>query len=263
MKLRIPRWLNRRPKADPFQAYCPTPLYEDDTFLVSYPKSGNTWVRFLLAHLIHSSDQNGVDFNTIQSIIPEVIRNDDVIATLPRPRIMKSHGYRIRYPRLIYILRDARDVYVSYYFYRRNRLPEGTSFRDFLALDQHYPCRWGEHVQFWLQDSFDPQTTLIVRYEDLIHNCEIELQRMVKFLNLDVSYEMLQGAIARSSFHQMRQIELERGRPYQAQEGADLFVREGKVGGWREFFGEEEKQIFNEREGNLLVKFGYAKDLNW
>jgi hypothetical protein len=34
-------------------------VYPDDTFLVSYPKSGNTWVRFLLANLIHPNEEVG------------------------------------------------------------------------------------------------------------------------------------------------------------------------------------------------------------
>ena len=39
--------------------------------------------------------------------------------------------------------------------------------------------------------------------------------------------------------------------------------RSGKVGGWREKFSEENKQLFKEVAGDLLVKLGYEKDFDW
>ena len=65
-------------------------VYPDDTFLVSYPKSGNTWVRFLLANLIHPNETVG--FANINRLLPAPgVLSKRFLKTLPRPRILKSH----------------------------------------------------------------------------------------------------------------------------------------------------------------------------
>ena len=37
-------------------------IRESDVFLVSYPRSGNTWVRFLLANVVESDAEQPIDF---------------------------------------------------------------------------------------------------------------------------------------------------------------------------------------------------------
>lgn len=263
MKNFISKLLNKPQAAKTFSSYIPKPLYPDDVFLVSYPKSGNTWVRFLLANILQQTSNNSVDFHTVQSIIPEVIRNDAFIQQLSRPRIMKSHAYNVSYPRTIYILRDGRDVYVSYYLYRQKTLPEGMSFKDFLSSATHYPCLWSEHVKFWLDFQKDTDNFLLVRYEDLISDTYQQLQRILNFISLNCDERLIQGAIEASSFSSMKNLEFERGRPYKSQEGAEVFVRRGAVGDWRNFFSSSEKEIFNRNEGNLLVELNYAQNLEW
>lgn len=244
--------------------YLPEKIYSDDVFLVSYPKSGNTWIRFLIANYLKNNSGNNVDFHTIQRIIPEVGRNDEAIKYLPRPRIIKSHATYTKYPKVIYVVRDGRDVYVSYYFYRINWLPPETRFREFLERRDHYPCLWGEHVRSWLFKINKPSNILIIRYEDMLDNCFEQLHKIVKFIGLDVKGEQMQQAVEASSFKNMRSLEMERGRPYKEQErGPDVFLRHGKSGDWRELFGQEEKALFKAREGKVLIRLGYELNNNW
>src|SRR6476646_4264045 len=94
-------------------------VYADDTFVVSYPRSGNTWTRFLIANLLHP-DLN-VSFTNIEKLIPDTSsQSNRALKRTPRPRIIKTHEYfDHRYPKVIYIVRDPRDVVLSYYDFQR------------------------------------------------------------------------------------------------------------------------------------------------
>ena len=73
-------------------------VFPDDIFLVSYPRSGNTWTRFLLGNLIYQNDP--VTFSNIECRIPEIYFNRDrFLRQLPRPRMLKSHeSFQPHYP---------------------------------------------------------------------------------------------------------------------------------------------------------------------
>jgi hypothetical protein len=100
--------------------------YPDDTFLASYAKSGNTWTRFLVASLLHPGDP--MTLVRADELIPSTTLTRRYLNSVPRPRILKSHfpfdpGYR----RVIYIVRDPKDVVVSQYHFKIKRgiLPAG------------------------------------------------------------------------------------------------------------------------------------------
>src|SRR5690349_25152573 len=89
-------------------------LYPDDVYLVSYPKSGNTWVRFLIANLI---SEEPITLLNIEQRIPSVyILPDRELRRVRRPRLLKSHECFVsRYRKVIYTVRDPPDVAGSYY----------------------------------------------------------------------------------------------------------------------------------------------------
>lgn len=240
--------------------WVPGKLYPDDVFIVSYPKSGNTWLRFLIANLLKQEEE--INFHTIHNYVPEVGRQEEIIETLERPRILKSHAPHIpEYSKVIYLIRDGRDVYVSYYFHKLNQLPSGCTFREFLKREDHYPCTWGEHISSWLF-RLSPSNLLLVRYEDLIHDCPKQLKHIANYLGVERTGNQLSLAIEKSSFDNMRRIELEKGRLYKDQ-GPKIFMRKGKSGDWKDFFGQDEKTVFKSREGNILIKLGYEINDRW
>src|SRR5437660_7753546 len=85
-------------------------VFDDDVFVVSYPRSGNTWTRFLIANLLHPEEP--ATFLNIGRLVPDAeVQSSRYMRGIPSPRVIKSHTYfDPRYPRVIYIVRDPRDV---------------------------------------------------------------------------------------------------------------------------------------------------------
>jgi len=98
-------------------------IFGGDVFLVSYPKSGNTWTRFLISNLVYP--EQPANFGNINELIPDPEGlSKRHLARLPRPRVIKSHQYfHPRYERILYVVRDPRDVAISeYHFHRKCRV---------------------------------------------------------------------------------------------------------------------------------------------
>ncbi len=237
-------------------------IHPDDVFLVSYPRSGNTWVRFLLANLLKKAGET-IDFHNIHEYIPEKGRNNDIINTLLFPRIIKTHStYKANFPRVIYLVRDGRDVYVSYYHYRLKILPENCSFSEFLRMDDHSPCLWGDHVESWLNHEGQLSGILLVYYESLLSDPAAELKRMVDFIGIQITEEEINQAVHASRFENMREIDQTKGRKYNLT-GADEFIRKGIKGDWQNQFSLDDIEFFKKREGKVLIALGYEDNPEW
>ena len=216
-------------------------IFADDIFLVSFPKSGNTWMRFLIANLLAN---DAATFSNIERKIPDVYKNTrNQLARISRPRILKTHEYfDPRYKRVIYIVRDPRDVVISYYHHHRK-----TRFiTDDYPIDQ-YVSRfvngqldeygsWQENVSSWLATRYGKQEFLLLRYEDLSEQPEVEVSKVVRFLSLDRSRVEIRRAIDLSSADHMRDLEKKESDLWinTRTTRKDIpFVRTAAVGRWR------------------------------
>jgi Sulfotransferase domain len=217
-------------------------VFDDDVFIVSFPKSGNTWTRFLIANLLHP--QEPADFGNIDRLIPEsegLTRNQ--LKRVPRPRIMKSHEYfNPRFRKVVYIVRDPRDVAVSqFHFYRKRRriaddYPIEHFVSRFVAGDTSDYGSWGDNVASWLVARQKSPAFLLLRYEDMVAQTAPALTRVAEFLGMDASPERVAQAVERSSAEQMRKLE---GKNATASVTRNTrqdipFVRAAGAGGWRQ-----------------------------
>jgi len=223
-------------------------VFPDDVFIVSYPKSGNTWTRFLIGNLIF---QEGVEFSNINEKIPDPVglaRRH--LKRLPRPRYIKSHEpYDPRFQKVIFIVRDPRDVVLSEYHFdiKRRVIEEGFSIDRFVdqfleAKVNHEFGSWGANVGSWMaarkntRDFSNGRSFLLLRYEDMIADPKGELTRVAVFLGLNPSMEHIANAVERSSADRMRKMEESQAHLWSSTKDTRKdkpFVRAAKSGGWK------------------------------
>jgi hypothetical protein len=218
-------------------------IFPDDTFLVSYPKSGNTWARLLIANLL--SPEKPADFRMINRLVPDPSADTKRhFATMPRPRVIKSHFvFDPNYPRVIYIVRDPRDVVISEYHYQRKtrRIDDNYPLEEyvtrFIAGDTYTEnASWGQHVASWIITRDGDPRFLLVRYETLLSDTVGELGRIVKFLNISATPQRLSEVAELSSADRMRNLEAQQSSASSLMKGSrkDVpFVRKAKSGGWK------------------------------
>src|SRR5229473_329689 len=178
-------------------------VFPDDTMVVSYPRSGNTWTRFLVANLLHPGEE--VTFANIERLIPDTSSiSNRALKRIPRPRVIKSHEYfDHRYPKVIYIVRDPRDVALSYYDFQRkyrqveDGYPLSKYVNDFVGghLSSADWGTWGENVGSWVATRQKHPGFLLLRYEDMVVDTERELAKIAVFMGLEPSRQLLANTI--------------------------------------------------------------------
>jgi len=271
-------------------------VWPDDVFLVSFPKSGNTWTRFLVGNLIRGDDR--VSFVNIGHVVPDIAglpRRE--FRLIPRPRVIKSHDcFDPRYRRVIYLVRDPRDVAVSSYYYAKKmkNVPDSTSIHAYVTEDfmqgGDYNGNWAENVGSWLINpenaaSFgtshhngnqaerlgEPELDrlgahghgrefLLVRYEDLLRDTEGGLARIARFLGVEPHPDRIRRAVERSSADQMRKLEVAQSSAWATTRNSrkDIqFVRAAKSGQWHDSLSPESVAAIESAWGYLMKMLGY------
>ena len=235
----------------------------EKVWLVSYPRSGNTWTRFLLANIQHPGKEIG--YRNLEALVPDTYQSswwrEEKVAW--SPLILKSHDlYRPEFEghKVIYLYRDGRDVARScYYYYQRGIITEQWrvrgSFSDYLKLfvqGWNLYGDWKAHLQFWLFSQRGSQV-FSIRYEDLLADTVGNLKKLMRFLNIEVSDDIIVSAVQKSSFKKLQAIREQEGlHPY-------LQGLKGTSGGWKEIFTEDDLELFWQYAGDLMEKLGYRR----
>lgn len=242
---------------------------ENDSFAGEYPKSGITWLRFLLYEILTGKPATWPDVNRV------VIDRAYAAPVFPNGgRMIPTHEpYRREYHKAIYLVRDARDVVLSEYAFEK-ALGIFTGDLDafikaFLKGKVNGYGAWHRHVASWL-DAADAGKVnlLVVKYEDMRRNPEAKLKEIVKFLGVDRDAAAIGAAVENNSIEKMRAKEdsVRKSAPksgktplrtMENKSEGNRFVREGKVAGWRERLTAAQIALIEQHAGPSLLRLGY------
>lgn len=242
-------------------------VYPDDTFLVSFPRSGNTWTRFLVCNLIHPDSP--VNFAELESRIPEIyFVTDRELRAFPRPRVIKSHEcFDPRYKRIIYIVRDPRDVLLSYYEFQLKRrvISDDCSIEEFLPRFMESAVEpklgsWRDHVVSWMATRSGNDNFLLLQYEKMLADTAQEAAKIAAFLGLDTSPERIARAVELSSADRMRKLEKEQADQWRATKKTRQdkpFVGRATSGDWKSRLSEQCVARIESSWGDVMCSVGY------
>lgn len=276
------------------------PIEEHITWLASYPKSGNTWVRALL----EAYRQNGyIDINDIRTGVGDTshawmnmaspVPHDDLgprgqvlvrpvalmhaMVSMKSPRFFKTHFANVQLDRLppfippditeraVYIVRDPRAVAVS--FSKHFGVDQEETVR-VMGDEQADVGGERQHKQFlssWsrhVQSWVNEKTfkVLVVRYEELSANPVAMLGAILEFCGLEVDAERVQRAVDACHISRLQGAEEEHGFLE-----ADLYGLPKKffnAGGqrWHDEFGAKWVRLIEAEHADTMAALGYSID---
>ena len=276
-KIRIDRWLRGK---EEFRK-----LRLADCVIVSFGKSGRTWVRVMLSRFYQVkhglSARHLIGFDNLHkknAAIPKLFfTHDNYIKDYTGNRDSKADFYD---KKVVLLVRDPFDTAVSQFFQWKYRMRPGkkalnqypqhgsdTSVFDFVMDEDAGLPKIIDYLNLWASESSKIKDLLIVRYEDLRADTAQALERIVNFIGTPGSEAEIREAVNFASVENMRQMEEKKtfwlsGSRMVAKDRKNpnsYKVRKAKVGGYRDYFDDQQiarmQQLVAER---LDPVFGYT-----
>lgn len=258
-------------------------LYAADALVISHTKSGRTWLRVMISHLYHlkygTPATELMIFDNLHQLNPQIPRifftRDTRIPTLTR-----KHRYisAATDKHTLFLVRDPRDVAISFYFHVCHRASDRELGRKGIAqsarklpiytfvTDQALGLpRVIEHFNRWHEEMASMNHTLMIKYEDMKADPATVLTQAIGFIDGDFSADDINKAVEFASFENLARKEKDgyfsSGR-LTASDPSDektRKVRRGKIGGYRDYFSQEQNRQLDALVHEQLDSFyGYS-----
>ena len=242
-------------------------LQRADIVVVSFGTSGRTWLRVMISHLfrvMYQLPENAIlgfdNFHNLNKAVPKIFfTHDNYIKDFTGDFDTKEPFYN---KRVVLLARDPRDVAVSQFFQWKFRIkpskvtinnypPQGSdiSLFDFVIGDNGGSMQAvNDYLNLWAGEADKVAAFHLLRYEDLRARPKEELRRLLDFMQVDAGDDQVDAAVEYSSYENMKKMEskqqfrLAGGRmmPRDKDNPDSYKVRRAKVGGYRDYFTDEE-----------------------
>ena len=255
---KIERWLRGR---EEFKK-----LEKSDWVLMSWGKSGRTWLRVMLSRVYQLKGglnaHELLDFDNLKKQDPRLpavfFTHNNYLRDYTGNWESKEH---FRGKRIVLQVRDPRDVAVSQFFQWQFRMrpnkkfindypPHGADIGvwDFVLDKDAGVPRIVDYFNGWARAIPELKDVLIVRYEDMREDPSAVLSSIMEFTGTAVSAEQVREAVDFAAYDNMKKMEQEkffkgsgaRVKPGDRDNPQSFKVRKAKVGGYRDYFTDEQ-----------------------
>jgi hypothetical protein len=241
-------------------------LQQADCVIVSYGKSGRTWLRVMLSRFYQL--KHGLPDNSLIAFDNLHAKNRDI------PRIFFTHDNYLKdctgnadskkdyyQKKVVLLVRDPRDVAVSQYFQwkhrmqpwkkRLNKYPaHGSDISEYqFAMDQNAGLpKIVDFLNLWATEAGKIDQLLVVRYEDMRSDTAKVLGQILDFIGTPASPRETQDVVDFASMENMKKMEQKhtfwrsgsRMVPGDRKNPDSFKVRRGKVGGFSDYFDDDQ-----------------------
>lgn len=242
-----------------------------DVYIISYPKSGRTWLRLLIGKALCDQYQLPASLMldtyrlTQKAGLPVTHFSHDfssILSGFPYqhlPRNKRPYAHK----KVLFMTRDIRDILVSSYFQatRRTDRFEGT-LSEFIRSDKYGVRKVLAFYNSWYAARHIPQAFLHVTYEAMHRDPAAVLSQALTFMaDQPPSDNVLQTAVAFASFDNMRKMEAEghfrdpKMRPANDQDAESYKVRRGAVSGYANYMADADLTYINQTIAQLGCPF--------
>jgi hypothetical protein len=273
---RLERWLRGREEFKKLQ--------RADWVLISWGKSGRTWLRVMLSRAYQLegglASNELLDFDNFRNRDPELpavfFTHNNYLRSYTGNWESKAHFHG---KRIVLLVRDPRDVAVSQFFQWKFRMrpnkkfindypPHGADIDvwDFVQdVDAGVP-RIVDYFNGWARAIPELGDMLVVRYEDMRSDPAGVLRRVFDFTGTAISDQQIDEAVQFAAYENMKKMERERHfkgsgarvKPGDRDNPQSFKVRKAKVGGYRDYFTDEQCEQLDRIVATLDPMFGYG-----
>jgi len=275
---RLERWLRGREEFKKLQ--------RADWVLMSWGKSGRTWLRVMLSRAYQLKGQLAsnelLDFDNFRNqnaALPAVFfSHNNYLRNYTGNWNSKSH---FSGKKIVLLVRDPRDVAVSQFFQWQFRMRPNKKFIndyplhgadlstwDFVLDEQAGVPRIVDYFNGWARAIPELEDLLVVRYEDMRTDPGAVLAKILDFTGTAVSAEQVEEAVQFAAYDNMKKMEQDkffkgsgaRVKPGDKDNPQSFKVRKAKVGGYRDYFTDEQCDQLQQMVDQLDPIFGYGSN---
>ena len=274
------------------------------TWIASYPKSGNTWMKLFLKSYFSSENKSfsinsksddffnvetfpvskkfnelNIDYKNFADIAKNWINMQSLINLNNKNNYIKTHNAMCSINNqnftdnentlgAIYIVRDPRDIAVSYSAFLDLKLDETINFMlspscyeedifENVRYKKSIMGNWAYHYKSW--KNYNAREVIIIKYEDMLNDPKMTFLKVLTFLNkidnIKINKQKMAKAIDQTTFKNLQELEEKEG--FDENPSNKSFFRKGKEGEWKKILDKDQQQRIEKEFKNEMKELGY------